>query len=263
MSDTRKRAAGPSPVHVLAEVGADSAALLFIQELPGCFTSGADLAAARARLPDALTAHAAWLTEIGEPLGRDLLPDPVLGQVIRTGANVGAGQTAAFFEAEREPLAFDEGERIIRLAAATRAALVALVADLPEAALDAATAGGGERSTVRAVLERVARMEAWYATRIDTTEAAAREALARLDDIAAGAVDTFARLAAMRAVSLARFRNLTEEERSVVTEHDGELWSARRALSRFLWHERMQTAVVGRLLESQRAAAGASAAPRL
>lgn len=229
----------------------DSACMAHVLEPPGISVGAGSRAEALAKLPDAIRAYWAWLRDHGEPTpGKDeVIEAAVIGESRGRGP-FAPGDTAALFPPDREPVTQDEMERYFRLLAHSRADLLALVVNLPDAVLD--WQRDGESFSIRRILRHVGNAEEWYVSRLvppDTLPAEWEhdEALPVLDF-----------LEMERRTAMERLRRLTEEERQAVvrptrwTDHPDEEWTARKTLRRFLEHEREHTGQVKEVLAARR-----------
>jgi predicted RNase H-like HicB family nuclease len=205
------------------EEGADGAVMAHALEIPGCAAAAGTPEGAVEALQPALFAWLRFLAAAGEPVppaGAEL--ELAVDEWLRTGARVGAGETAATFAADLDPLGAAEAERGLRLLGDLRGRLLARLRRRPEGVLEAETAGG---MTVRAVLEELARAQWWTLSRLGSTPMAEvpERTLARLDTAMALVVD--------------RITALEEEARGRLLEIDGEEWTPRKVLRRLLWLE--------------------------
>jgi predicted RNase H-like HicB family nuclease len=205
------------------EEGADGAVMAHALELPGCAAVGASPEAAVQALQPVLFAWLAALAAAGEPVppaDREL--ELAVDEWIATGARVAAGETTVTFAADLAPLGPGEAERGLRRLGDLRGRLLARLRRRPEALLDAETAGG---TTVRRVLEELARAQWWTLSRLGASPMAEvpERTLARLDTAMALVVD--------------RMTALDEAACGRLLEIDGEEWTPRKVLRRLLWLE--------------------------
>jgi uncharacterized damage-inducible protein DinB len=132
----------------------------------------------------------------------------------------------------------------------TRADLVALAGNLCEEFLDWEPAPGSW--ALRRVLRHIGNAEQWYVSRLVPPESLPPE---WEDD---EALPLWEFLEMERRTAVERLRALTAEERAAVfyptawTEHPDEAWTLRKALRRFLEHEREHTAQAREILELRR-----------
>ncbi len=206
-----------------------------VPALVGCNWNGATPEAVAARAGQELAAHLAWLQRHGlaaPPVGEPAVPRLVyLRSAGRTGGHVG------FFDEDRAPVTEADVVRTIGLMEAARADLLALTQPLGDALLDREPGPGAW--SIRQILRHVAGAEHWYLTRIPASAGVPR--LSRSKTV-------WERLQRTRALALAHLRGLDEGQRSALAVIDGELWSARKVLRRFVEHEREHHAHVGEVL---------------
>jgi uncharacterized damage-inducible protein DinB len=122
----------------------------------------------------------------------------------------------------------EELQRCLRWMQHSRQDLWKLVRGLSKEALDAEGQSGGP--TIREVLQHVAGAEEWYISRLEL-------APSRVSAPGAGSEDVFERLEAVRAWAVERLQNLPDEQRKRITVHEGEVWTFKKILRRFLYHE--------------------------
>jgi uncharacterized damage-inducible protein DinB/predicted RNase H-like HicB family nuclease len=222
---------------VYLELGGEGLCMAHVPALPGCFVRAPSRAETLSRLPEAIHEYHAWLHRHGE-----VVP-PLTGaieiEVAAESTDIGPfvrGDAAALFLPDRKPVAPDEMEGFFRLMAYSRADLLALVRDLPGDLLDW-QAGPGS-FTIGALLRHIGNAEEWYVSRLVPPDTLPPE---WEDD---EGLPIFEFLEMERRTAMARLRQLTDEERTSVfypgqwTSHPEEAWTARKALRRFLEHER-------------------------
>jgi uncharacterized damage-inducible protein DinB/predicted RNase H-like HicB family nuclease len=233
--------------------------LAHILDLPGCAVRAPGRSTALGRLPEAIRSYHAWLRRHGEPAPPP--GEPIQVEVAGESKGLGPfgpGDAAALFPPDREPLAAEDMAHYFRLMAHSRADLLALVhapstatdASLPDKLLDWQPAPGSW--TVRRVLRHVGNAEEWYVSRLVPAETLPAEWQHDED------LPIFEFLAMERRTAIARLQQLSPEERSGVqyparwTKHPEEPWTARKALRRFLEHEREHTAQIREVLAARR-----------
>ncbi len=236
---------------VYLETADDGLCMAHVLDLPGCIIRAPTRDEALHRLPAAIADYHTWLRRHGEPAPP--ADDPVALQVAGESTGFGPfdpGNAAALFPPDREPITPEEMEYYFRLMAHARADLLALVEGLPDDLLD--WQPSPESFTLRRILRHIGNAEEWYVSRLvppDTLppEWEHDEDLPLLDF-----------LEMERRTAVARLRQLTDEERSGVfyptvwTDHPDEPWTARKALRRFLEHEREHTAQVREVLAARK-----------
>jgi uncharacterized damage-inducible protein DinB len=141
-------------------------------------------------------------------------------------------------------------ERYFRLMAYNRADLLALTRNLPDELLDWQPYPGA--FSLRGLLRHVGNAEEWYVSRVVPPESLPPE---WEDD---ESLPIFEFLEMERRTAVARLRQLTEEERTGVfyptawAYHPEEPWTARKALRRFVEHEREHIAQIREILDVRR-----------
>lgn len=236
---------------VYVEVAGDGLCMAHVPDLPGCIVRAPTRDEALCQLPDAIRKHHAWLRRHGEPAPPDDAPSEIEVAGESSGCGPFApGDAAALFPPDREPLTPEEMEDYIRLMGHARADLLALVRDLPDDVLD--WQPDPESLTIRRLLRHVGNAEQWYVSRLVAPETLPPEW--QHDE----ELPIFEFLEMERRTALARLRRLTAQERAGVfhptrwTEHPEEPWTARKALRRFLEHEREHTGQVREILATWR-----------
>jgi uncharacterized damage-inducible protein DinB len=156
------------------------------------------------------------------------------------------GDPAALFPPDQAPITREEIEGYIRLMGYARADLLALVSHLTDDALDWQPHPG--HFTIRRVLRHIGNAEEWYVSRLVPPETLPAEW--EHDE----GMPIFEFLEMERRTAVERLRQLTPEEMSRVffpahwTKHPDEPWTVRKALRRFLEHEREHTAQIREML---------------
>ena len=239
------------PYSVYLEIGEDGPCMAHVIDLPGCIVRAPTRDEALRQLPEAIKEYHAWLRSYGEPV-------EVPGEPVRfalAGESVGFGpfsrrDAAALFPPDREPLSPEEMQRCFRLMAYNRADLLSLTRQLPDELLD--WQPYPESFSLRGLLRHVGNAEEWYVSRLVPPESLPPE---WADD---ESLPVFEFLEMERRTAVARLRQLTAKERrdvfypTVWAYHPEEPWTARKALRRFLEHEREHIAQVREILDGYR-----------
>ncbi|GAB4461468.1 MAG: hypothetical protein Kow00120_28740 [Anaerolineae bacterium] len=238
---------------VYLESGERGLCMAHTPALPGCFVRAASREEALRRLPDAIRAHHAWLRRHGEPAPGEA--DPVEIEVAGEHMGIGPfdpGDATALLPPDRAPLSHAELENLFRLMGHARADLLALVRDLPDAALDWKPAP--EAFSIRRVLRHMGNAEEWYVSRLVPPDTLPPEWEHDADLPILDFLDL------ERRTAIERLARLTDVELSGVftpahwTDHPDEQWTARKALRRALEHELEHTAQVREILDAWRRA---------
>jgi len=236
---------------VYLEIDDEGRCLAHVLELPGCIVRAPSRDEALARLPDAIHDYHTWLRRHGERVP----PASAAFEIEVAGESTGFGpferrSRAALFPPDREPVTAQEMERIFRLLTYSRADLLSLIAALSDEVLD--WQPHPESFSIRGLLRHVGNAEEWYVSRLVPPETLPAE----WENDEELHVCEF--LTMERRTALERLRQLSEEERSAViyptawTYHPEEPWTARKALRRFVEHEREHTWQVREILAARR-----------
>jgi len=236
---------------VYLEIADDGWCMAHVLDLPGCTVRAPSRDEALRRLPNAVRDYHGWLRRHGEPAP----PEEESIEIEIAGESSGfgpfdPGDAAALFRPDHEPVNLEEMEHYFRLMAHARTDLLTLVRDLPDDVLD--WQSDPCSFNIRRSLRHIGNAEEWYVSRLVPPETLPPE-WERDEEL-----PTFEFLEMERRTAVARLRLLTEEERCGVfypahwTQHPEEPWTARKALRRFLEHEREHTAQVREILAARR-----------
>jgi predicted RNase H-like HicB family nuclease len=214
---------GMTRISVGLEQGADGGLMAYALTLPGCAGVGATPEAAMAAFERSLVDWLRFLASAGErvpPADAEL--EVAVDEWIETDAAVLSGETEVLFVDDLRTLPQDEAEAGVRRLGDLRGRMLARVRRRRDVNLDVPAAPG---ITVRQVLEELARAHWWTLSRLGASPMAGApdHTLARLDTSAALVVD--------------RMTSLTDDQRGMRIELDGEEWTARKVLRRLLWLE--------------------------
>lgn len=224
-------------IRIGLENGDENRSVAWALDFPGCFAYGADSSEALVRVVPAYLAYRSWIRHHGGLPG--LPEDRELDLKLVESWNVywidedfekGPGKpyaVNAWFHEDWKPLTRAEGRRAAALLQWAREDLLAALAGLTAAELDAERPG--ERWSIRGIARHVANAEWWYLERLGLA-GVERAALPE---------DVLERLAAVRARLLHVLPDL--EGLDLVVGRNGEFWSPRKLIRRGLWHERDHT----------------------
>ncbi len=238
-------------IPVYLEIADDGTCMAHAVVLPGCFVRAPAREEALRQLPQAISAYYAWLRRHGEPAPAG--DEPVEIEIAGESRGFGPfepGDAAALFPPDRESISPEEMEWTFRLLDHSRSDLLALTQELPDDLLD--WQPDTESFSIRRLLRHVGNAEEWYVSRLVPPETLPPE---WEDD---EALPTFEFLAMERQTAITRLRQLMPEERAglfyptVWTSRPEEPWTARKALRRFLEHEREHTGQVREILAARR-----------
>jgi predicted RNase H-like HicB family nuclease/uncharacterized damage-inducible protein DinB len=232
---------------VYLEIDRSGCCMAHVLDIPGCTASGDSREQALGRLPATIRAAHTWLRRYAEPAPSP--NEPVELEVAEEIVGPGPfkpGDTAALFTPDCQPLTRAEMERSFTHMAYARGDLLALVQDLTDENLD--WQPSPESFSIRRVLRHIGNAEEWYVSRLVPPETLPAEW--EHDE----ALPVLQFLEMERRTAIERLRRLTGTELAGVfhptcwTEHPEEAWTARKALRRFLEHEREHTAQVSEIL---------------
>ncbi len=236
---------------VYLEIGDDGRCMAHVVDLPGCIVRAPTRDEALSQLPGAIREYHAWLRSHGEPVesSAESVGIDIAGESVGFGP-FNRRNAAALFPPDREPVLPEEMEWYFRLMAYNRADLLALTRHLPDELLD--WQPDPESFGLRGLLRHVGNAEEWYVSRVVPPDSLPPE---WEDD---ESLPIFEFLEMERRTAVARLRQLTEEERVGVfyptawAYHPEEPWTARKALRRFLEHEREHIAQIREILDARR-----------
>lgn len=214
----------PGPAFVRISVGLEEGDAGYLHAhaltIPGLAATGFGAEEALREFQLALPRWFGLLANAGE-----VLPDPdaeieiAVDEWVRTDLAVAAGESDAFFEADRAPLTDAEIRRGLMLLGELRAPLLPRIRRAKDAELELVPAGD---THVRLVLDELARAQWWLLTRLGASP------LGLIPDRVVGRLDT------AMALVVDRLANLPSEARALVIELDGELWSSRKVVRRLI-----------------------------
>ena len=215
-----------------------------ILDLPGCYAYGPSQDASLAALVVAIPAYFAWLKRHDEYTPDVRGPWRVaLRETFHT-VMLGDYEVNAFFSPDAEPVDDESLDWYLALLGWAHEDLLALVRAAPPAALDFPISPG--EWTLRPMLHHVAITQVWYVSRLEAAPASIGQPPADADPVEV--------LQRVHAVCVRRLRNVTDQERTAVREHQGERWSMRKVLRRSVWHLLDHTDQAQRMLAAGRGA---------
>jgi len=229
--------------HLLCEVGPDGSAQIFVQELPGCYSRAPTLDEATAKVPRKIKEFLDWLRRHGEPIDEaDYEVEVELSEKIDGYWPVNLGDSQALFRADLRPLDKEEVERCIRYMRYAREDAINLYLSAPPDALEWKPDQSTPRH-IKRIAEHIAEVDLFYIERLRGR---------RFRDWPLTFLEVSNELASMR------LSNLTKDEMSCAVSYhppggwtgttEAEGWTARKALRRFVWHERLHAATIEKLI---------------
>lgn len=208
----------------------DNEAKAWVPALPGCFCAAPTEAEAVERVSVAIDEYLGWLRRHGEEI---TLADANEIEVVER-IEAPPGRSEPCFAADRAPAAEEEIETAIRLMAFAREDLLVLVAPLPDRVLD--WQPRPDKRCIREILAHIARADGYYRSSLLEEQPLEEAPEERLD------------LTLQREKAIAHLRSLTTAQRAQVFHPDwpwrhneDEDWTVRKALRRFIYHERFHT----------------------
>lgn len=202
----------------------------WVPALPGCFCEASSEAEAMARMPIAIAEYLAWLRSHGEAPAQD---DECAVEVVER-VEAPSGRSERVFSADRAPATEEDIQQAIRLMSYARADLYTLVSPLPERVLSWQPTP--DKWNIRGILAHIASADCYYRTSL-LDEQPELEPPRELFD-----------LALQRERAIAHLRSLTKAQRAQLFHPNwpwradaDEEWTVRKALRRFIYHERFHT----------------------
>jgi uncharacterized damage-inducible protein DinB/predicted RNase H-like HicB family nuclease len=200
-----------------------------LPDLMGCFSKEKEREAALEKLPDRINAYITWLKNHGENIEKSERIEIDLVEIFECYEDDGY-EVNAFFEADRTPLSKEEIEKGIQRMIWSRQDLLEKISSLSQEVLDKRL---NDKWSIRRNLEHIATAEWWYLTRLNLKLPHHKDEKV----FPQSASDGLEKMKALRELSIEKLSVLNEEERSQITVHSGERWTARKVLKRFLEHE--------------------------
>jgi predicted RNase H-like HicB family nuclease/uncharacterized damage-inducible protein DinB len=239
--------------HYAVYLESDSAGttMAHVPDLPGCIARAGSREAALEQVPAAIRESLAWFRRHGEARPEDeSIEITVAAECTGHSGPFAPGGTAALLPFDEAPLTDKDLESYRRLLSYSRADLLALAGGLPDDLLD--WRPDPNVWHLRRILRHIGNAEEWYVSRLVPPETLPPEWEHDED------MPLYKFLEMERRTALARLAQLTAEERWTVfypthwTAHPDEAWTARKALRRFVEHEREHTAQVRQVLAARR-----------
>ena len=211
--------------------------LIWVLALPGCVSYGEAPEQAISRAPQVAQAYIDWLRSHGEavpiPIELEHEPSEVFHVSILEDYEINAIFSPDFGAPSAEELA-----RCLRWMDYSRQDLLRLVRDLPAQLLDEKP--DPNRWSIREILHHVARAEVWYITRLSSDPSqTARPAYPQ---------ETFALLQTTRAWAIQQLQYLPSDVGKQIFTLAGEVWTLKKVLRRFLYHEAYHRQQIERLI---------------
>lgn len=202
-----------------------------VLDLPGCFAKGTSEAEVLIRLQMAIPDYFRWLSM------QDADTPTMSGEVelrVRERFMVtmhGLHEVRAFFAPDAEPLTEDDLGWGLALMSYAHIDLMRFASSLDAAAMDWHPAA--EAWSVRQIIDHLAQMETWLATRLDEQP--------QVPVITELPGDPVARYDKIHERAMLRYSSAVPEQRTLIKEYNTERWSMRKMLRRSIVHEREHT----------------------
>jgi hypothetical protein len=220
----------------LVEVGRDSWATVWVSELLGLFVNESSEDEALRQLPGAIVAYLQWLRRHGEDIEAPDTATVAVTERQTPDLDLAYGEYAALFDLDRVPVTDDALAQATRWMRYMRDDTLDLVARLPAAAM-AWRRRPDHKYSIADYLEHIARSERWYLTRL----------WPEVPPHVPGPTPLLS-LAQSRERALDWLLTMPVDLRGKVVEFGGgDLWTARKVLGRYLYHERYHIRSIARI----------------
>lgn len=208
-------------------------------DLPGCFSSATTAQSAIANASQKVLEYFSWLSKHDGSLL--VVDDTIETEVIEAFQSFPSIEDPyyivnAFFEIDRQPLGYWDIEIALRLLAYTRQDLLDAVHSVSQDSLTESIPDE-VRGSIAGIIDHIAVAENWYFGQLGY-------GLAPTDL----PKDPLEKLKRVRANTREQLIKLAGDKR--ITRDFDELWSARKAVRRSLWHERDHTQHISRLVNN-------------
>ena len=205
------------------EEGIDGGVLAHSFTVPGCTAAGANRDAALDAFAGSLSSWLRFLGEHGAPVPPlDAELEIAVDEWVITESRVSAGESSAFFDADRASLAMGDIAAGLATLGDLRSQLLRRIRELSDADLDMI---GPDEWTARRMAEELARAQWWTLSRLGSSS------LAEVPSRTLGQLDT------AMALVIQRFTEIDPSSEASPIELDGEIWTPRKVLRRLLWLE--------------------------
>ena len=238
-ADTDKEGATSSArlFSALVEVGRDGWATVWVGELLGLFVNESSEDEALRQLPGAIVACLQWLRQHGEDTEALDAVTVAVTERQTPELDLAYGEYAALFARDRVPVSDDDLVQAMRWMRYMRDDTLDLVARLPAGAMEWRRTPDHKYS-IADYLEHIARAERWYLTRL----------WPEVPPHVPGPTPLIS-LAQSRERALNRLLTMPVDLRGkVVYFGGGDLWTSRKVLGRYLYHERYHVRSIARIV---------------
>lgn len=226
-----------SELKLYAEVGEDKGCLLFTIEPPGLLVRGSSIEEALRLAPQAARELDDFLSGCGQPyVSFGPAPDIVVAETKKRRGKVANGNTSVTFAADLVPVQADDIPRFLTVQEHLRKELMQLKEVIPEAAYSFASMP--QRMSILKQLTHLADCDHWYLSRLWSN-------LPRLSK----SRDVWEKLSMNRERVTQVLLNLTSADLALEKRVNGETWTCRKMLRRFMYHERFHLDTIKRDLD--------------
>ena len=213
--------------------------VIWMLDLPGCFSSAQTEAEAVAHVPERIQGYWTWLSEHDPRLPRPEMALPAEIEVVESFRSFPSEEDPdylvnAFFDDDRRPVTYWEAEVALRLLKWTRDDLLKVIRPLGSEQLNQSLPDE-LRGPIGGVVKHIAGAENWYFDQLGL--GLGQSQLPK---------DPLEMLHTVRTNTHAQLLKLIGDER--VTQDRDELWSGRKVIRRTLWHERDHVGHIAQLL---------------
>lgn len=225
-----------------------------IVELPGCFTRGETREEVLSALPEAVAGHVAFLKARGRPVDEKTLDFSVVEEILGIPELGEAGGAVALFYSDEKPVSEVEFSHFLDLMRWNRVELLGIVELLSEDERNARPLP--DKWTIEETLRHVANAEEWYVSRLGAEIQEECEGFVRGINPEERWGSIHERLEATRRGGVHALEYAFERgvegvfTRAAYTQHPEERWTFRKALRRFVEHEREHIGTMKRVVDA-------------
>lgn len=228
---------------LLCEIGPDGSTQILVQDLPGCYSRAPTFDEAVRKVPNKIREFLDWLRIHGESIEETQYDvETEISETIRGCWPVNLGDSQALFNADLKPLNQEEVDRYLNYMSYAREDLIDLYLRVPKDALEWKPDDSTPRN-IKRIAEHVGEVDLFYIERLRGR---------RHEEWPLNFLETTEEIRKLRMLALSK-----DERNCSVSYHQPggwtgttspEGWTARKVLRRFIWHERLHTATMKRLL---------------
>jgi hypothetical protein len=240
MMDAGQERSAVGSFSALVEVGRDGWATVWVGELLGLFVNEASEEDALRHLPGAIIAYLEWLSRHGEAIVMPGAATVTVTERLTPDLDLAYGEYAALFDRDRASVTDDDVMQATRWMRYMRRDTLALVERLPAGAMAWRRTPDHEYS-IGDYLEHIARAERWYLSRLWPEVPKHVPGPTPLLSLARSRERALSWLLAMPAGLRGK----------IVDVGGGDLWTARKALGRYLYHERYHIRSIARIAKER------------